>query len=696
MSKQLPRRRVLAGSAALGLATLAGRLPRTAAEPHARPDATNDTAAFSSTAGSPPDATPDLDDLESFVDERLGTLLDEHDVAGASVAVVSGDAVELTKGYGVADVDDGTAVDAERTRFRIGSISKPLVWTAVMQLLEDGRIDPHEDVRTSLESVSPPPGDEPITVAHLATHTAGFEERFRGTWVTDPDDVRPLDRVLEEELPERVRPPGRIASYSNYGAALAAQIVADVTGTTFENALARRLFEPLGMADTTFEQPVPDDAAVSNGYTATAGPRRDAPDLFLEIAPAGAATATAADMARFMRAHLGGGIVDGERVLAPETVERMHEQWFTHHDAIPGIAFGLLEDERRGVRVLEHDGAIPGSFYSYLLLVPEYDLGLFVSYNTDSGALANGEFVDAFVEEFVPRPETEPSVPEPDGRPDRVAALEGTYRGVRIAKSTRARLPTALQAGEVDVGVDGDGYLVTDFGGGPTRWVQREPLVFDAVDGEDRLAFGATDGEITHLFLGFHAFERIAPHESLSVHRNLAAASALGTLSGAVGWPLGWAKRRVVGGRDETDSSDAPTADEPAGPGLSIESSPETGTEPSSANSTAGRGGLTAVLSPARARWIAGGAIACVFGFVIGTIALLDDQPYTLFSDPPLAFELVSTLPLLGTLGATAAVAAVAVAWYEGYWGILSRIHYTLVVASIVVFCWLLAYWNFL
>ncbi|RQG91487.1 class A beta-lactamase-related serine hydrolase [Natrarchaeobius halalkaliphilus] len=690
MSRRLPRRRILSGSALLGTASLAGCLTRRGrGEPGPETATTSRSPSSSETRRTTDATTPDVDleGLETFVDETVPDLLDDHDVVGASMAVVRSDGVELARGFGDADRADGIPVDADETTFRIGSVSKPFVWTAAMQLIEEGRIDPDEDVRNSLESVSISDAyDEPMTVAHLATHTAGFEERFRGTWIDDPDERRALADVLNESQPERVRPPGEIASYSNYGTALAGQLVADVAGTSFEDYVAESLFEPLSMTTATFEQPVPDGVSVSKGYTAFAGTVGEAPELGLEIAPAGAAVATATDVAQLVRALLGDGAVDGGRILESESVDATLDRWFTHHEAVSGIAFGLLEDERRGVRVLHHDGMVPG-FYSYLLLVPEYDLGLFLTYNTNTGAAANAEVLDAFFEEFVPRTDAESSIEtEPDGLPERTDDLAGTYRGVRIAESTHARLSSTLQAGEIDVSVDDDGYLVTDSDGGTTRWIEREPLVFDEVDGTGTLAFRDDGGELTHLFTGFHAYERISRHESLSLHGGLAGVTALGMVSGLAAWPLSWGWRRFGGG-DPSDGPELGSNDDSA----SSASEASVGDEPQS-RSTLG----LSFAGPARARWIAGGSIASLFAFVAGVVTLLVLYPHTLLSDPPFAYELVSLLGLLGAGGAAASAGYAVVSWRDGYWGRLSRIHYALVVASVIGFCWLLWYWNLL
>ncbi|AFZ71896.1 serine hydrolase domain-containing protein [Natronobacterium gregoryi] len=728
MTRRLPRRRLLAGAGGslFGLGALAGHDSGAADGDdgnRVRPSetvGTRDPERTDELSADDLEIDLEVDDLEPFVDDLMETHLADHDIVGAAVAVVHGDEVVFTNGYGETDAESETAVEADETVFRFGSVSKPFVWTAVMQLIEDGRIDPHEDVNSYLASVSiPETDDEPITMAHLATHTAGFEERFRGTWVDGPADVRPLPTVLSEARPERVRPPGEVVSYSNYGTALAAQVVADVTETPFEEYVERELLDPLGMDRSTFAQPLPDDLAVdaATGYSSLTGTPMEAPSLALELAPAGSLSATVTDVARLARAHLGDGEVDDERVLEAETVDRLHDQWFTHHEAIDGIAFGLFEDSHGDGRTLWHNGHVPGSFYTDLLFVPAADVGVVLAYNTDTGQQAAPAFRQAFLEEFLP---TDPGddTPEPEGRPERADELAGTYRGTRIAESTMARLPSTLQAGSVDVTVDDDGYLVTDFGGGPDRWVERDSLVFEERDGNGTLAFGATDGKITRLFVGHQAFEGVSSHESLSVHAGLAGATAVGMLSGVVGWPLarGWRWIRDDGAdgsaagsdgdRDENGDGDREsdssantnaTASEPAADAEDdrvVETSAE---PPADSDSNSGSAAsLTSLLSPTRARWLAGGTIASLFGFLLGAVAVFLFNPYTLFSSPPPSFQVVSLLPIVGPVGTVLAAICTIQAWRDRWWGLPSRLHYTLVVLSMAGFCWLFAYWNFL
>ena len=137
----------------------------------------------------------------------------------------------LAKGYGEDDRARHRAVEARRTLFRVGSVSKLFIWTAVMQLVERGKVDLDADVNRYLEGVEVPATfKEPVTLAHLMTHTAGFEDHVLGLFAHDATAVRPLRDLLAAELPARVRAPGVVAAYSNHGAALAMLVVEQVSG----------------------------------------------------------------------------------------------------------------------------------------------------------------------------------------------------------------------------------------------------------------------------------------------------------------------------------------------------------------------------------------------------------------------------------------------------------------------------------
>ena len=128
--------------------------------------------------------------------------------AEATISVVKDGEILFAKGYGFADVDEGIAVDPDATLFRIGSVSKLFVWISVMQLVEEGRLDLHADINDYLEGVEiPPTWDEPVTMAHLMSHTPGFEDRVVGLFGRHEEQLIPLEEILSNQTPARVRPP---------------------------------------------------------------------------------------------------------------------------------------------------------------------------------------------------------------------------------------------------------------------------------------------------------------------------------------------------------------------------------------------------------------------------------------------------------------------------------------------------------
>ena len=587
----------------------------------------------------------DLDDLESFVDETVATGLDEHGVGGAAVSVVHGGEVVLSKGYGHTFLDENEPVVADETLFRIASVSKAVTWTAAMQLVDRGAVDPHAPAREALESVSiPQTYDEPITLAHLATHTPGFIQRLGGNVATDIDHVRPLAANLSENKPIRFRPPGEVPHYTNYAAALTGQLVADVANTSFENYVENNVFEPLGMDRSTFV-PLPDGLVGGSRESAT-----DEIHWYSQVPPASGMSATATDMAQFMLAHLGGGTVDGTRVLSAEAVDALHRQWFTPHESLPGVGFGFNRLRRDGVLVLRHTGGVP-DFASDLVLVPELDLGLFVSYHSGNAFGAKAELVDAFLDRYVPVDDPRLT---PDGRPARADAIEGRYRSVGVSeRSTYGKLPLALfYRSPIEVQFETDGTLVTDTGGNTERWIEVEPLVFRCVDGKETLAFGETEGAITQLFReqSVETFEKVPWHGTMGVQATLAGISALVLLSGVVAWPLGTVRRWY---------HDGPS---PLG-------------------------------GPRRARWVAGAVPGFLLMFVICAVAFVATGG---LQDPPSWLGLAFVLPIASAI-ATAWAGVYAVrSWREEYWNLPARVHYTTVVCGAVGMLGVLYYWNLL
>ncbi len=170
-------------------------------------------------------------------------------IPGATVSVVKDGQLFFAKGYGSADLQEGRPVNAQTTLFRIGSVSKPFTATAVLQLAEQGKLNLHADVNIYLKTFHlPATYPEPITLAHLLTHTAGFESRATGMEAArTTSDLEPLGQLLAEHIPARVRPPGELTAYSNYGYALAGYIVEQVSGMPYAQYVEQHIFQRLRM-----------------------------------------------------------------------------------------------------------------------------------------------------------------------------------------------------------------------------------------------------------------------------------------------------------------------------------------------------------------------------------------------------------------------------------------------------------------
>ncbi len=483
-------------------------------------------------------------ECEAFVDGLMAGHLVAFDVAGATVTVVRGGEILFAKGYGLADVAAGTPVTDE-TLFRIGSISKLLVWTAVMQLVEEGKISLDDDVNSYLRSMKVPDAfDAPITLAHLMTHTAGFEDHVIGLFAHDESRLASLSDLIRTELPPRVRPPGEVASYSNHGTALAALVVEEVSGVPWSESVETRILAPLAMNGTTVRQPVPTSLAprLSKGYHRSDGEWVEGAFEYVPLAPAGSTSACSRDMARFMLAHLNGGTLDGVRILDEETALLMQSERFRHAPAVNACAHGFYEMSRNGQRVIGHGGDTI-LFHSLLAILPEHGVGVFVSYNSEGGARATKEFFTAFVDRYFPPKGSDQYEPKAEFA-SRAPKYAGMYRSNRYSHSTIAKL-AALSA--VEVTATPDGALQTSQTN-DARFVETGPLTFHEQNGRRTIAFRQNEsGRVTHLFIGdvpVVAFERVPALESPNVVILVALVAVATFLFTFLRGPVSWLLQR--------------------------------------------------------------------------------------------------------------------------------------------------------
>ncbi|MBE1878713.1 serine hydrolase domain-containing protein [Myceligenerans pegani] len=483
-------------------------------------------------------AAPAAAQRDTGIEQVVAEVMEDHGLPGAAVAVVADGKVE-THGLGVSDATSGDAVDPEQTRFPIDSVTKVFTATAVMTLVDEGLLDLDTDVNDYLREVEVPdtyPG-RPITLRHLLTHTAGFEERVIGNLAASDGG---LTAVLRDRLPARLRPPGELAAYSNDGFALAGLVAADALGVDFAEVLSTRLLAPLGMDSTSLlaRDPVP-FLATLHGQDGRALPREGEP-----LSPAGGLVSTAADMGLFMRFQLG----EGDPVLTPDAKSEMHHTQFRHDPRLPGSALGLREDYRGKTRMLVHGGDGPGS-HSLMTLVPGHDRGVFVVFNGDGtrDGAASAELATDRILDLLLGKSTSADGPSGTETPDTAAAAEsGSYGTTRMNYSDYSGLFLALGTG-VDVAVKPDGSLTTiglttDPGAAEQDWRPVGEGLYQERGGSRLIAFGESDGRLM-LYDGHEAHTKLAWHEQVWLHLVLAMAGFM-LLASLIVWPLGAAVRR--------------------------------------------------------------------------------------------------------------------------------------------------------
>jgi len=421
-------------------------------------------------------------ELEAFVDGVVQPLMKNNNSPSGTVAIMRNGDLIFARGYGFQDVEKQIPVDPFRTLFRPGSTSKLFTWVAVMQLVEQGKLDLQADVNTYLEGFRiEDTFDQPITLWNILTHTPGFEDGALGYLIIDdPEKALPLREAMERYQPKRVNPPGAQTAYSNYATALAGLIVANVSGIGFNEYIQRNIFDPLGMKHSSFVEPLPEELApdMAVSYQAKAGAFVEKPfEIITSFGPAGALSSTSTDMVRFGQAMLNGGELDGARILKPETVDQMLSQQFSHDDRLMGMGLGFYAGDYEGVRVVGHGGDTRW-FHSYLGVDRANDLTFFVSFGGPGGSAVRSSFGTAFYREFFPRDES-PPVP-PDDFAERAARYAGTYGFWRNNFSTIEKAMGLTAA--VTIAPTEDNTLMMAFAGNAKQYAEVEKNLFREAD----------------------------------------------------------------------------------------------------------------------------------------------------------------------------------------------------------------------
>ena len=452
---------------------------------------------------------PNPEELARFFDTVVPALMEKFHIVGVVVGVSDSSNTLFLRGYGSADLETGTAVDPETTLFRAGSISKLFTWTAIMQLVEEGKLNLNDPVDKYLDFDLPDTFDQPIRIIDLMNHTPGFEDKLIGLFVQDEKHKQNLKQTVSRDIPRRVRPPGVEVSYSNYGTMLAGYVIQRLSGIPYEEYVEQKILDPLGMDRSTFEQPPLQDLAedLATAYTYTAGEYIPQKFEIVNGAPAGALSTTATDMLRFYRAYLNDGQLNGARILKEETVKRMREPSFRHDSRANGFAHGFFELGHGEVKVFGHGGDTI-FFHSISGYMPEEDFAYFISTNSAPGMQLTLKLQDQMFDEFFPVP-TGREMAAAAGLNPVLEEYTGTFAMNRRSESDPTQIMGAVTLVSPKISEDREGLHIASIlnpeGG---VYVPVEKDIFQQKDGRMRIVFLRDDrGKVQSLYIhDFPAF----------------------------------------------------------------------------------------------------------------------------------------------------------------------------------------------
>ena len=597
----------------------------------------------------------DSKSVEAYLDGVINTVMQERQIPGAIMVIVQNGSVFLSKGYGYADIEKKSPVQPDRTLFRIASVSKMINATAVMQLVEQGKLDLNADVNELLQKFDAPLTipqhySEPIRLLDLIDHTAGFDERAIGMASLDKNKVPALGDYLTRRMPPQMMPPRTTISYSNHGVGLSGLLVQLAADAPYDAYVREHIFAPLGMNHSSFELTDALAPDMAQGYAVKGGRVTPVPFDYINIPPAGGMVSCADDMAKFMIAHLQKGRLGDARILQESTADEMHRVQYKQDPRLDGgIAVGFFTGTRNGHRYIEHGGDLNG-FASELWLLPDDGIGFFTSCTVDDGKLRVA-ITRAFMDRYFPAP----ALPEPRPNPELAKDAEkyaGYYRPNRYARGSIEKLTTLMN--QCRVNYDDGGLTLTGIDADPVRFVEEQPGVFLNARSGVRMVY-RTDGagKVTHLLMNGGAMEKLPWYEEARWHVLFVVAVILILGCAVVVWPLAWVFRR-------------PKANGP-------------------------------VMAPSHYRAIAWLFSAMSLGLLLNfgyTMANLDQWEFT-YGMPERIILLLCIPPVL-CLGAVLLVFYGLSAWWHGYWSGLARIDYTLVVAACAALIPFFVYWNLL
>jgi len=352
-----------------------------------------------------------------------------YGVHGVSIAVIRDSKIEWARGYGLADVEENKSVTPS-TLFQAGSISKPVAAMGALALVEAGKLKLDADINAELKSWKVPGNDHtaktPVTLEELLSHTAGLTVHgFPGYAAGAP--VPTVPQVLDGAPPANTAPvrvdldPGTQYRYSGGGYTIAQLAMTDVTGQAFPALMQRLVLSPLGMKESTYDQPLPSAlvASAAAGYDGDGKPVQGKRHVYPEMAAAGLWT-TPSDLARFaigIQKMLAGGKGPLSKAMAENMVRPRKEDY----------ALGLGIRDEGETKYFEHGGADEG-FQAQLTASENRGYGAVIMTNSDRGYLLMPEILRSIAAAYYWEGYQIEAIPAAKLSPEDLAIYAGRYR----------------------------------------------------------------------------------------------------------------------------------------------------------------------------------------------------------------------------------------------------------------------------
>jgi CubicO group peptidase (beta-lactamase class C family) len=499
-------------------------------------------------AAAPASARPALHEDEPHLtslpelEEALREAMFNAGAPGLSIVVVENGEVTWEAGLGVLDRETRQPASADSI-FRTGSVSKLFVSLAVMQLVEEGQLsldDRLADLAPEIEFSNPWEASHPVRLVHLLEHTTGFEDMSLREYAVRDADIRLGEALAINPAPRTSRwQPGLFFSYSNIGPAIAAYLVEKETGMPFEAYVQENIFDPLGMAETTYFYPQPAER-LSRSY----GPAgQEIPFSHIIFRPPGSVSTTPADMGRLIQMLL----ERGQSILSTDSIELI-ETPTSSLAAAQGLRLGMAKGNftglHKGFVFHGHDGGIDG-FSASLGYLPEARLGYYISINGGGGSL---DGMVEMVRDYLTR---DLAPPEPPPAVDPFVSGQERYAGYYASFTPRSEFFRAIETltGVAQVSLSSEGLVVRPLLGGEALDLLpvAEGLYRGRQDSQARIAFAEHAGYGRTMLIegGLGGNLRQAPGWSVAGRLVLAAAVLLLAAS-AVLYALVWVPLRLL------------------------------------------------------------------------------------------------------------------------------------------------------